>query len=199
MNSGVPGSPMSGGPPRQILPPEGLQDYAISSDGRLAGWTIPDSLPNARWKIFDLASRGPVSEIPLDTSDIGSGNGSSVRFSPDNRAAVYSVLRNAGRALWYQPLDGSASHSLFDPMPELIPDFGWSRETTTGRPSTNSPVFRGTPRWAASSPRSACPQVAPQLPPVHAARILRAGQARHVRARAGFEAARVRLARCSAT
>ncbi len=101
-------------------------DYAISVDGRLAGWTILDP-PKARLRIFDLASGRTVSQIPLDTTDMGSDDASGVRFSPDNRAAVYSVLRNGGRTLLYQPLDGSAPHMLFDPAPEVIPDFGWSR------------------------------------------------------------------------
>jgi len=117
--------PLSGGTPRQILPPAATVYYAISPDGRMAGWTIVDP-PKARWNIFDLASGHVVSQIPLDTSDMGSEDASSVRFSPDNRAAVYSVLRNGGRTLLYQPLDGSASHLLFDPAQEVIPDFGWS-------------------------------------------------------------------------
>jgi eukaryotic-like serine/threonine-protein kinase len=117
--------PLSGGTPRQILPPEGGVYYAISADGRLAGWTILDP-PKARWNIFDLASGRSVSQILLDTSDQGSVDSSLVRFSPDNRAAVYSILRNGGRTLLYQPLDGSASHPLFDPAQEVIPDFGWS-------------------------------------------------------------------------
>jgi len=117
--------PLSGGTPRQILPPEATVYYAISPDGRLAAWTILNP-PKARWNIFDLASGRAVSQISLDTSDMGSEDASSVRFSPDDRAAVYSVLRNGGRTLLYQPLDGSASHSLFDPAQEVIPDFGWS-------------------------------------------------------------------------
>jgi len=117
--------PLSGGTPRQILPPEATVFYAISADGRLAAWTILDP-PKARWNIFDLASGRAVAQIPLDTSDMGSDEASPVRFSPDNRAAVYSVLRNGGRTLLYQPLDGSASKSLFDPAQEVIPDFGWS-------------------------------------------------------------------------
>jgi eukaryotic-like serine/threonine-protein kinase len=116
--------PLSGGTPRQIRPQEATVYYAISPDGRLAGWTI--DLPKARWNIFDLASGRAVSQIPLDTSDMGSDEASPVRFSPDNRGAVYSVLRNGGRTLLYQPLDGSAPHSLFDPAQEAIPDFGWS-------------------------------------------------------------------------
>jgi len=116
--------PLSGGTPRQILPPQANVYYAISPDGRLAGWTI--DLPKARWTISDLASGRTVSQIPLDTSDMGNDDASSVRFSPDNRAAVYSVLRNGGRTLLYQPLDGSASHPLLDPAQEAIPDFGWS-------------------------------------------------------------------------
>ena len=117
--------PLSSGTQRQILPPEATQYYAISADGRLAGWTILDP-PKARWNIFDLASGRAVSQIPLDTSDMGSDDASSVRFSPDNRAAVYSVLRNGGRTLLYQPLDGSAPHPLLAPAQEVIPDFGWS-------------------------------------------------------------------------
>jgi Tol biopolymer transport system component len=117
--------PLSGGTPRQVLPPEATVYYAISPDGRMAGWTIVDP-PKARWNIFDLASGHVVSQIPLDTSDMGSEDASSVRFSPDNRAAVYSVLRNGGRTLLYQPLDGSAPHPLLDPAQEVIPDFGWS-------------------------------------------------------------------------
>jgi serine/threonine protein kinase len=117
--------PLSGGTPRQILPPEATVDYAISVDGRLAAWTILDP-PKARWNIFDLASGRAVSQIPLDTSDMGSDEASSVRFSPDNRAAVYSVLRNGGRTLLYQPLDGSTPHPLLDPAQQVIPDFGWS-------------------------------------------------------------------------
>ena len=62
----------------------------------------------------------------MDTSDIGSEDASPVRFSPDNRAAVYSVLRNGGRTLLYQPLDGSTPHPLLEPAQEVIPDFGWS-------------------------------------------------------------------------
>jgi eukaryotic-like serine/threonine-protein kinase len=120
--------PLSGGTPRQILPPEATADYAISVDGRLAGWTVLDpQKPKARWNIMDLASGRTVSQIPLDSSDIGSEDASSVRFSPDSRAAVYSILRNGGRTLLYQPLDGSAPHPLFDPAQEVIPDFGWSR------------------------------------------------------------------------
>jgi eukaryotic-like serine/threonine-protein kinase len=116
---------LSGGTPRQILPPEGLLPDAISADGRLAGWNIVDS-SKVRWKTFDLASGRLLSEIGLDSSDIGSEDASPVRFSPGNGAAVYSVLRNGGRTLLYQPLDGSASHPLFDPAQEAIPDFGWS-------------------------------------------------------------------------
>jgi hypothetical protein len=117
--------PLRGGTPRQILPPEGLQDYAISPDGRLAGWSVLDS-SNARWKIFDLASRRAVFDVALDTSNFGDEYGGLLRFSPDNRAVVYAVLRSAGRTLLYQPLDGSPSHSLLDPMQDDIPDFAWS-------------------------------------------------------------------------
>ena len=110
--------PLSGGTPRQILPPEASEYYAISADGRLAAWTILNP-PKARWNIFDLAAGRTISQIPLDTTDMGSDTASWVRLTPDNRAAVYSVLRNGGRTLLYQPLDGSASHELLDPVQEV--------------------------------------------------------------------------------
>jgi len=78
-----------------------------------------------RWKVFDLASGRAVYDIPLDMSDTVT-NQSPDRFSPDDRAVVISVLRNGGHTLLYQPLDGSAPHTLIDPVQEFIYDFGWS-------------------------------------------------------------------------
>jgi len=49
------------------------------------------------------------------------------RFSPDEKALVYTVLRNGGHTLLYQPLDGSPSHLLVDPGPANIRDIDWSR------------------------------------------------------------------------
>lgn len=115
--------PLRGGTPRQILPPTGTQEFAISSDGRLAGLTIFSSELKGRWSVFDTSSGRMVFEVPVDMSDLAGEGSSSMRFSPDNRAAVYSVLRNGGRTLFYQPLDGSASHVLLEPVQEGIPDF----------------------------------------------------------------------------
>lgn len=117
--------PLRGGTPRQILPPTGTQEYAISSDGRLAGVTIFHE-QKAHWRVFDTSSGRMVSEVPLEMSDLAGEGSSTMRFSPDNRAAVYSVLRNGGRTLFYQALDGSASHALLEPVQEGIPDFNWS-------------------------------------------------------------------------
>lgn len=116
---------MGGGSPRQILPPTGFQDYVISADGKLAALTIQVE-PKGLGRVFDLRSRRVVADLPLETSDMGSDEASPMRISPDDRAAVYSVLRNGGRTLLYQPLDGSPAHTLFDPVQEVIPDFNWS-------------------------------------------------------------------------
>ncbi|WP_260736319.1 protein kinase domain-containing protein [Tunturiibacter lichenicola] len=117
--------PLRGGTPRQILPPTGTQEFAISSDGRLAGLTIFHE-QKAHWRVFDTSSGRMVFEVPLEMSDLAGEGSSTMRFSPDNRAAVYSVLRNGGRTLFYQALDGSASHALLEPVQEGIPDFNWS-------------------------------------------------------------------------
>ena len=47
-------------------------------------------------------------------------------FSPDDRAVVYPVLRNNGHTLLSQPIDGSASKAILDPVTEVITAFSWS-------------------------------------------------------------------------
>jgi serine/threonine protein kinase len=132
---------LAGGAPRQLLPSEATADYAFSQHGRLAGYEVVEAQGTVHWKVFDLASGRMLSEIVLDSSDAASE--SHLHFSPDNLAVVYSVLRNGGRTLLYQPLDGSASHSLIDPMQESIPDFGWSpsgKQFAMARLKTSSDV-----------------------------------------------------------
>jgi hypothetical protein len=47
-------------------------------------------------------------------------------LSPDNRAFVTDVGRGGGNTLLDQPFDGSPAHTLFNPIPETLIDFGWS-------------------------------------------------------------------------
>lgn len=116
--------PLAGGAPRPLLPPEATADFAFSQHASLAGYDVVDPTATARWKVFDLASGRMISKVVLDTSD--SVNVYHLHFSPDNLAVVYSVLRNGGKTLLYQPLDGSTPRQLIDPVQESIPDFGWS-------------------------------------------------------------------------
>ena len=51
--------------------------------------------------------------------------GAASALTPDSRALVYSVRRDGGVTLLYQPLDGSAPHTLID-AGAAINDFGWS-------------------------------------------------------------------------
>jgi hypothetical protein len=49
-----------------------------------------------------------------------------MELSPDNRAFVTDVLRGAGNTLLEQPFDDTPAHTLFNPVPETLIDFGWS-------------------------------------------------------------------------
>jgi eukaryotic-like serine/threonine-protein kinase len=118
--------PLSGGTPRQVLPPEATLQFAISPDGKLAGYETVVASGRVRSKVIDIDSRQVISELNLDNSDAGSASGGFVHFSPDSRAIVYSTLRSGGRTLLYQPLDGSTPHPLIDRVQEDIYDFGWS-------------------------------------------------------------------------
>jgi Tol biopolymer transport system component len=116
---------LSGGTPRQVLPPEATLEYVISPDGKLIGYVTVVAPGGVRSNVIDIASGKVISEGIMDNSDAGN-EGGLIRFSPDNRAIVYSILRSGGRTLLYQPLDGSTPHTLIDPMQEEINDFGWS-------------------------------------------------------------------------
>jgi serine/threonine protein kinase len=118
--------PLSGGTPRQVLPLEATLQFAISPDGKLAGYETVVASGGVQSKVIDIASGQVISELNMDNSDTGSESGGFISFSPDSRAIVYSVLRSGGRTLLYQPLDGSTPHPLIDPVQEDINDFGWS-------------------------------------------------------------------------
>jgi eukaryotic-like serine/threonine-protein kinase len=112
---------LSGGTPRQVLPAEAITGaYLLSSDGRMAvAGTVEADI---HWRVFDLASGRLLTKIAADTSDLGL----TIRFGPDSRAVIDNVLRNGSRTLLSQPLDGTAPHTLIDPVQERIRDFGWS-------------------------------------------------------------------------
>jgi serine/threonine protein kinase len=115
--------PIAGGTPKELLPPENTSgSLPISGDGKLAAFDVTSQLKR-HLEAVDLASRRVIFQGSMDVSDYN--NGSYVRFSPDNRALVYSVRRNGGITLLYQPIDGTPPHTLIDPGAP-INDFGWS-------------------------------------------------------------------------
>jgi hypothetical protein len=92
-------------PAKELLPPENTSgSLPISGDGKLAAFDVTSQLTR-HLEAIDLASGRVIFQGSMDVSDFN--NGSYVRFSPDNRALVYSVLRNGGITLLYQPIDGS--------------------------------------------------------------------------------------------
>jgi Tol biopolymer transport system component len=114
--------PITGGKPRDMLLPRSALDYQISRDGRLASFEVNSpGEPHGKVteEVVELASRRLVSSLPLQSN-------ASASFSPDGRALVYPVFRNGSWTLLYQPLDGSATHALIDPIPGHIFDFAWS-------------------------------------------------------------------------
>jgi eukaryotic-like serine/threonine-protein kinase len=141
--------PLSGGTPRQVLPSEATLQFAISPDGKLAGYETVLASSAVQSKVIDIASGQVISELNMDNSDVGNQSGGFIRFSPDSRAIVYSILRSGGRTLLYQPLDGSTPHALLDPVQEDIYDFGWSpsgRQLAAVRVKSSSDVVLITDR-----------------------------------------------------
>ncbi len=131
--------PIAGGTPKQLLPTNTTQAYRISSDGRLAGYQAAVSNTSFDFRSIDIASRRVVSVVPMNVSDIIN---SDFDYSHDTRAVIYSILQNGGRVLLYQPLDGTAPHTLTDPVQEIIWSFASSpsNELATARRQSSSDV-----------------------------------------------------------
>jgi len=131
--------PIAGGTPKQLLPSNTTQAYKISSDGRLAGYEAAVANTSFEYKSIDVDSQRVVSVVPMNISDIVFTD---TDYSHDNRAVIYSILQNGGRVLLYQPLDGTAPHTLTDPVQEIIWSFASSpsNELATARRKSSSDV-----------------------------------------------------------
>jgi eukaryotic-like serine/threonine-protein kinase len=112
--------PIVGGTPKNLVPPEGYHIATVSRDGTQA---ILFAIRQEKFAatITDLASGRKRPPVFVDK-----GLGNLMALSPDNSAFVTDVFRGAGNTLLNQPFDGSAAHTLFDPVPETLTDFGWS-------------------------------------------------------------------------
>jgi len=113
--------PLAGGQARQVLPPDSFEAATFSSNGKLAV-ALRIEQDSYSLKITDLATGRQVASLPFDQSAIGGYP----RFAPDGKAVMYAVGRQGGQTLLYQPLDGSASHPLIDPLDGNISEFAWS-------------------------------------------------------------------------
>ena len=114
--------PIAGGTPKELLPPHSSNgETPISRDGKLAAFSVTSQV-KPHLEAVDLASRRVIFQGDMDASDFLN---SSLRFSPDSRALVYSVRRDGGITLLYQPMDSTPPHTLIDPGAP-INYFGWS-------------------------------------------------------------------------
>jgi Tol biopolymer transport system component len=112
--------PVAGGTPKNLVPPDNYNIATVSRDGTVA---ILFGIRQNKFGaiITDLASGRKRPPIFVDK-----GLENLLGLSPDNRAFVTDVLRGGGTTLLYQPFDGSPAHTLFNPVPETLIDFGWS-------------------------------------------------------------------------
>jgi eukaryotic-like serine/threonine-protein kinase len=112
--------PLAGGTPKNLVPSDRYHIATVSRDGTKA---VLFAMRQGKFAavITDLASgskRPPIFVV--------SSTGNLMGLSPDNRGFVADIFRGAGNTLLDQPFDGSPPHTLFDPVPETLTDFGWS-------------------------------------------------------------------------
>lgn len=115
--------PLAGGEPQQVLAQQSSEGAdMISHDAKLSALKVAQTQKFAA-SICDLSSGRLLSALALDES---ATNNYPPRFAPDDRGLVYQALRNGGHTLIYQPLDGSASRPILEPVSESLPDYAWS-------------------------------------------------------------------------
>jgi serine/threonine protein kinase len=112
--------PITGGTPKQLVPPDNYGVAWVSRDGT---WAMLFGLRQQKLCVIpkDLASGRMQPPFFIDQSEA-----QVAALSPDDSAIVSDVARNGGNTLLYQPLDGSPPHALFNPAPETINSFDWS-------------------------------------------------------------------------
>ena len=98
----------------------------ISADGKLLAYVV--NLLNAETqdvtqKIALLNLESPTLSRLLDVNSRISGG---VQFTPDGKAAAYSINENGVDNLWVQPLDGSRGHQITHFKSDQIASFDWS-------------------------------------------------------------------------
>jgi Tol biopolymer transport system component len=129
--------PITGGMPKQLLPPDNYAAAWVSRDETRA------MLFGVRQHklcviLTDLASGRMQPPFFIDQSEA-----QVVASSPEDSAIVSDVVRNGGNTLLYQPLDGSLPHALFNSAPETINSLAWSpsgKQLAVARLKTSSDV-----------------------------------------------------------
>jgi eukaryotic-like serine/threonine-protein kinase len=106
----------SGGTAQKEFDFEGFVPLLFARDARL-GVTVYNANLNYFLNFWDIASHRMVHQLPLNVSNI---HGSFLTFSPDGKAVVGAVSANGGSTAQYQPIDGSPTHLMIDPTPELL-------------------------------------------------------------------------------
>lgn len=114
--------PAAGGAAQELLQPVNSPSTVVSRDGRLAATLVAEHQKFSE-SIADLTLRSSLRSLPREESVVSNYP---PHFSPDGRALVYVVLRDGRYTLMYQPLDGSSSRLIFNPVSEPIADFDWS-------------------------------------------------------------------------
>jgi hypothetical protein len=116
---------MGGGVAQKEFDFEGFTPLLLSRDAKM-GVTVWNADLSYYLNFWDLASRRMVHQLPLNVSGL---NGAFAGFSWDGKAVMVSVSANGGANLQYQPIDGSPTHLMIDPTPEMLT---WATASPSG-------------------------------------------------------------------
>jgi serine/threonine protein kinase len=114
--------PLAGGTPRKEFEAHTFGSFLLTRDAKFAELILVHHLAES-FEVVDLTSLRTVHRLPREMSY---SEGTSPLFSPDGKAIVEGAMSTSGNTLRYQPIDGSAAHSMIDPTRNTITDFAWS-------------------------------------------------------------------------
>jgi serine/threonine protein kinase len=114
--------PLAGGEPRKIYESRGFGSFLFARDQKHAELTTVKG-QDEFMDILELPSYKLVRRFQLANNFV---EGGSPEFSADGKALVGGAKKETGNTLFYQPIDGSAPHSLIHATSDTVIDFAWS-------------------------------------------------------------------------
>jgi len=115
--------PLAGGQPQKEFDAPAFGSMMLSRDAKLA-FSLFNADFNYYIQLWDMSTRQMVKRLPLNVSNLTQGF--APVFAPDGKAIILSVSSQGSNSLQYEPIDGSPTHLMTEPIHDTQTYLAWS-------------------------------------------------------------------------